>query len=309
MREALLLASILLGQLAPNAHFLTQLENKLRLEPKAVTTIEGSNVVAPIIAQPTRLNLVEQRADSAQAVYSIDLASNATLTDKDMNKRLQVASLTKLMTAYVILKEEQSLSRVVSVGNLTPQLDDSTMGLVPGDQMTIRSLLDGLLIPSGSDAAQTLAEGNSGTMTAFVAKMNKSAAALNLENTHFANPVGWDDANNYSSARDLTELTRILLRNDTFKEIVQTRNKTVYTTSGRGLTLASTNQLLYNPGYLGVKTGFTYGAGECLISLYKDGESEILTTVIGSTNRFQETESIKGWILDHFSWYNDTSLR
>ena len=301
MREILLLVTIVLGQLAPNGHLLTQMTNNLRVNPQATTQKAASNNIDAIIAGPTKTG-VEDYTASAGAVYSIDLDSDETLTSKNTDKQLQIASLTKLMTAYIILKEEKDLDRVVPVTSLNPQVGDSTMGLVIGDKMTIRGLLDGLLIPSGSDAAETLAIANGGSVAAFVAKMNTTAKDLNLTNTHFANPVGWDDTANYSTAKDLTELTRILLRNETFTEIVQTKTKTVTTVGGRALPLATTNQLLYNSGFSGVKTGYTFGAGECLISLYKDGKTEILTTVIGSGARFSETESIKGWIITHFSW-------
>jgi D-alanyl-D-alanine carboxypeptidase len=232
----------------------------------------------------------------------VDLATNKVLTSKDSDKRLQIASVTKLMTAYVILKEESNLNRVITVPPLTGQPDDAVMGLATGDEVTIRTLLDGLLINSGADAAQTLAIANAGSVEAFVAKMNTAAQSLNLTNTHFANPVGWDDQNNYSSAKDLTELTRILLRNQIFSAIVSTKNMTVTTSTGRAIPLSTTNQLLYESGYLGVKTGFTNGADECLISLYREGDNEILTAVLGSSARFVETDSIKGWILSHFSW-------
>lgn len=301
MREILLLISIVLGQLAPNAHVLVQVQNKLRLTPAVATQNVAPKETDYIITQPTKTVLTDYTA-TAQAVYSVDITSNEVLTGKDTDKRLQIASVTKLMTAYIILKEEKDMDRIFTVTGLTPQFGDSTIGLMDGDRMSVRSLLDGLLINSGSDAATTLASGNAGSVSAFVAKMNTTAVALKLTNTHFANPVGWDDSANYSSAKDVIELARILLRNPTFATIVGTKSKTISTVAGRTLPLSTTNQLLYSPGYFGVKTGYTYGAGECLVSLYKDGDKQILTTVLGSSNRFGETDSIKGWILTHFSW-------
>jgi serine-type D-Ala-D-Ala carboxypeptidase (penicillin-binding protein 5/6) len=301
MRELLLLAVIVLGQLTPNSHILSQVEKNLLVKPTPTTTKTIEKVPAAILAAPTEL-IAGDYTSNAQAVYSIDLASNKVLTSKNSNKRLQIASLTKLMTAYVILKEEPNLDRVVTVPDLTEQPEDAVMGLVTGDKITIGALLDGLLVNSGADAAQTLAIGNADSISAFVTKMNSAAADLGLSDTHFANPIGLDDTNNYSSAKDLTEITRILLRNQTFAKIVSTKSMTVATTTGRAITLATTNQLLYSPGYVGVKTGFTSGANECLISLYKNGNNAILTTVLGSNARFIETDDIKGWILSHFSW-------
>lgn len=301
MRELLLLATIVLSQLSPNSTLLVQMEKKLRLDPKPAVSEEAPKVVDSIITRPEKIG-VDQYVASARAVYSIDLASNAPLAEKNVNARLQIASLTKLMTAYVILKEEKNLDRTFKVTKLTPQDGDSTIGLAVEDELTIRDLLAGLLINSGSDAATTLAIGHSGSVEAFVVEMNEAVKGLNFANTHFANPVGWDDSGNYSSARDITELGRILLGNKFFSETVKTSNKTIYTTSGKPLTLKTTNQLLGNPGYIGVKTGYTYGALECLVSLYKDGDKEILTTVIGSSARFYETESIKGWLLGAYLW-------
>ena len=301
MRELLLLISILLGQLTPNTSLSTQVENNLRLAPKSATQKLDETGQERIIASPTK-TVAEDYTATAKAVYSIDLTSNKVLTSKDTDTRLPIASLTKLMTAYIILKEEKTLTRVVTVDNPATQDGDSTMGLINGDSVTIQTLLEGLLITSGSDAAGTLATMNSGNTDAFVHKMNAYATSLNLKNTHFTNPVGWDNAQNYSSAKDMTELTRILLRNELFAHIVATEAKTVTTTSGRAIVLNTTNQLLHTLGYSGVKTGYTYGAGECLITLYKDKETQIITTIIGSANRFGETDSIKGWILNHFSW-------
>jgi D-alanyl-D-alanine carboxypeptidase (penicillin-binding protein 5/6) len=300
MREMLLIFTIILGQIAPNAHLLTKITNRLR--PVPVLDIDKSSIAQPetIITEPTRLRAEDYTA-AAKSVYSIDLKSNSTLTSKNINARLPIASLTKLMTAYVILKEEQYIDSIMKVSSLDLQPGDSTMGLVVGDTLSVRYLLDGLLITSGSDAAITLAINNADSEEAFVEKMNTAATNLKLTNTHFSNPVGWDDTENYSSARDMTELVRILLRNKTFVEISSTKNKNIII-SGRNIFLETTNILLYTPGFSGIKTGYTPGAGECLISLYAEGEAQILTTVIGSGARFPETEAIKGWILEHFSW-------
>jgi D-alanyl-D-alanine carboxypeptidase (penicillin-binding protein 5/6) len=301
MRELLLMATILLSQLLPNSGFLSQMENILLAKPGPTTTERIDFVPSTIVAAPIKLG-TDVLTSNALAAYSVDLISNEVLSSKDSDKRLQVASLTKLMTAYVILKEEQSLDRLFVVPSLSNQTEDSVMGLAFGEKLTVRDLLAGLLINSGSDAAQTLAIGNAGSVDAFVTKMNFVATELSLVDTHFTNPIGWDDPENYSSAKDITELARILIRNENFSEIVSTKTSTVTTTAGRTIPLATTNLLLYDPGYIGVKTGNTDGAGECLVSLYKNGNTEILTTIIGSSNRFGETDSLKGWILEHFSW-------
>lgn len=284
----------------PNSQLLDTLDNTLALKNKAAKIEEEETL--DIIPQVPSKGVPDEYAPRAKAIYSIDLNTNTILTSKSADEQLPVASLTKLMTAYVILKEEKDLDRVIIVTGVATQPGDSIMGISNGDGLSIRALLEGLLVNSGSDAAQALAMANSGSQTVFVDKMNQYATNLKLEGTNFTNPVGWDDSGNYSNAKDITELTRILLRNEEFKRIIQIKSTTVTTQGGKRVILETTNKLLHETGYIGVKTGYTPIAGECLISLYKEGEKEILTTIIGSPARFAETKSIKGWILDHFSW-------
>jgi len=237
----------------------------------------------------------------SKAVLAIDLDSNNILFDKNKDTKLSIASLTKLMTAFIILKENNP-NEIVQVPILNNHQDDSTMGIIEGEKISIYNLLCGLLINSGSDSAQTLAIQNAGSIDAFVVKMNNYSEELGLNNTNFSNPVGWDDENNYSSANDIANLTKILLRNTNFKDIIKNKYKTVYTEEGRAINLTNTNKLLDGTSFLGVKTGYTFGAGECLVSLNKQDSKETLTVVIGSSNRFSETQILKEWIYNTYSW-------
>ncbi len=251
---------------------------------------------------PPTKTTTETLVGGAKGSYSIDLATNTVLAEKNPNTRLQIASLTKLMTAYIILKNHPNLDEEVKIKAINTQLGDATMGISVGETIKLRYLLEGLLLNSGSDAATALAAFDSGDSAKFVEKLNLAADKIGLKDAHFASPVGWDDSQNYSTAKDLTELTRILLRNNFFKETVAKSQDTVSTTTGRQVYLHNTNTLLAEGGYLGVKTGYTYEAGECLISLKKLNGHEILTVVLGSTSRFSESESINSWIFTHFLW-------
>ncbi|MEI7690558.1 MAG: hypothetical protein WCI63_02960 [bacterium] len=236
----------------------------------------------------------------SKANLAFDLESGLVLDSSNKNKQLPIASLTKLMTAYLTLKNT-SLDKILTVPNFETKLGDSQAGLIPGEQITVRSVLYGLLLNSGSDAAQTLATEISGSQTDFVGKMNQAAISLNLQNTHFANAVGWDENQNYSSTEDMAILSRILLRNSDFSKIVSTKMTTIYTLSGREIILTNTN-LLLNNNFLGVKTGYTPGAGECLVSDYSVGNHSLLTVLIGSNNRFGETKTYLDWIHSQFLW-------
>ena len=244
----------------------------------------------------------EVGAISSNGLYSVDTRTGTVLEAKNENQKLQIASLTKLMTAYIILEENsEKLESQITVPRLNTRLDDATMGLTSGESLTTKDLLRGLLINSGSDAALTLSIANSGNTDLFIEKMNHYAQKLGLENTHFNNPVGWDDPDNYSSAKDIANLSRILINNSLFTEITSTKDTVVYTAAGRGIPLTNTNKLL-TQGFTGIKTGYTNNAGECLVALSNTNNNQILTVIIGSNNRFGETTKLRDWIFSHYLW-------
>lgn len=238
---------------------------------------------------------------SAEASYSLDLASAKELSAKNSQTKLPIASLTKLMTAYIVLKEN-TLNQIQTVPKFETRAGDSLAGINPGERITTISLLRGLLINSGNDAAQALAVTNAGSISAFVNKMNQNAEDLNLTETHYTNPVGWDSVNNYSSAKDTATLARILLNNKVFREITSTKETTIYTTGGRAIYLTNTNALLGTNGFVGIKTGRTTIAGECLVALNRFNGHEVLTVIIGSTDRFGQTANFLDWIKGSFLW-------
>jgi serine-type D-Ala-D-Ala carboxypeptidase (penicillin-binding protein 5/6) len=205
------------------------------------------------------------------------------------------------MTALVVISETE-INEVVEISPQNVRLDDSTMGLINGDKLSVGDLLHGLLINSGSDAALNLATHVAGSELEFVELMNQKAKILGLENTNFSNPVGWDDQNNYSTAKDLTNLARIALTNKEIKSIVGKKNYIVQSENGNTYYLNNTNQLLRNPQYLGIKTGTTFRAGECLVTYYEEGDKKIIGTILNSTGRFNETTKIIKWTKDSFVW-------
>jgi D-alanyl-D-alanine carboxypeptidase len=126
------------------------------------------------------------------------------------NRRLPVASTTKLMTAYVAM-QELPLRRIVRAAPYDAIYGESLLELDPGERVSVRDLLYGLILRSGNDAAYDLALAAAGSERAFVRQMNRRAAALGLANSHFANPIGLDEKGNYSSAYDLTALARLMV--------------------------------------------------------------------------------------------------
>ncbi len=239
----------------------------------------------------------------ADSAYSMDITSNTILFTQNQHDKLPIASLTKLMTAYIILEEEE-LNSVVTVSNNAATVEGSQIYLVRGETISVEALLYGLLIQSGNDCAIALAEFNAGSEENFVKKMNQKARQLGLNETNFTSASGLDDAG-YSTANDLAYLSMYLLKDEFIRNITSLSSATITGDGGYPThNLSSTNQLLGS--YLnvkGLKTGKTYGAGECLITVAENPQGhEILTVILGSTNRFGETKLMLDWIYNSYNW-------
>lgn len=230
---------------------------------------------------------------SAKSVLAIDLDSQVTLYQKNAEEKLPIASLSKLMTTLIILKEHE-LHEVVTISNEVSKVIGSRMWLYAGEQMSVENLIKGMLIQSGNDAAYELAKFDSGTLEKFSRKMNQKAFYLGLKNSHFLDPAGLDDKNNYSTAQDLALISKHILKNDFVRKIVSTTETAVFSLNGKiKHNLINTNQLLDSSfGAKGLKTGTTDAAGQCLITLVELNGNDILIIILGSQNRFQDTKTI-----------------
>jgi D-alanyl-D-alanine carboxypeptidase (penicillin-binding protein 5/6) len=217
----------------------------------------------------------------ARAWALIDARTGDLIASDNRKARLPIASTTKLMTAWVVL-HELPLRKIVTAQSYDPEYGESLMGLRPGQKISVRDLLYGLILLSGNDAAHTLAVAAAGSQPKFVRQMNRDAAALGLSNTHYANPVGLDDKGNYSSAEDLATLARHLLRIPAFAKIANSRSA-VLTSERPPRRIESINELLEDaPWITGVKTGHTFGALYVLVgSAQKKGVS-LISDAIGA---------------------------
>ena len=239
----------------------------------------------------------------AESGYALDLTSNTPLYTLNQHEKLPIASLTKLMTAYIILEEEE-LDSVVTVSSKAANTPGSQIWLGTGEQITVESLLYGLLIQSGNDCAVALAEFNSGSEENFIKKMNQKARELGLTDTNFTSASGLDDEG-YSTTKDLANLAMYLLKDKFIREITSLPEATITGAFGYPThDLTSTNQLLGS--YLnvkGLKTGKTPLAGECLITVAENHAGhEILTVILGSHDRFGETKLMLDWIYNSYEW-------
>jgi len=221
---------------------------------------------------------------------------------RDPDARRAMASTTKIMTAVVAL-EKAGIEGTVTVDKTAAMVGQSSMGLVQGETFTMGELLKGVLVQSGNDAATLVAENVGGSVAAFVAMMNAKAAALDLKNTHYANPHGLDQAGHYTSAADLAALARYAMRIPVFRDIVGTYKVTVRSDRYTHV-LQSHNDLLRSyKGAEGIKTGWTDNAGYCVVVAVKRGDVELLGVVMGAASegdRSKQAKKLLNWGFAHY---------
>lgn len=220
---------------------------------------------------------------NAEAAVVMDADSGRLLYAQNPDKRLANASTTKIMTALLTL-EQPDQDQYFTVDSDAIQVEGTTMGLQPGDSVTLHQLAAGMLLPSGNDAANAAAVEIAGSEEAFVRLMNQRAAELGLQNTQYRNPSGLDAEGHYSSARDLAALAAHALENEDFADIVSKQEiRMAFGNPPYNRSLYTTNKLLERYPYaIGVKTGYTDDAGLCLVTAAeKDGTRLIIVTLNG----------------------------
>ena len=233
----------------------------------------------------------------------IDARDGTVMFAKHPDAERAIASTTKLMTALLAL-EQAKPSDVFTAPAYNALPAESRINLREGERMTVHDLLEALLLESANDAAETLAEGISGSREAFVEEMNARAAELGLEHTSYANPIGLDEAGNYSSARDLATLARVLLQRPRFARIVDMPEAELESGS-RPRVVGNRNDLISAyPWVSGVKTGYTANAGNVLVgSANGPGGARVISVVLGEpteTARNSETLALLRWGLTRF---------
>lgn len=224
---------------------------------------------------------------SAKSAALLDGTTGECLCEKNGDQRALIASTTKIMTGLLVC-EAGDLDRTVTVPETAAGTEGSSMYLRSGETLTRRELLYGMMLHSGNDAALTLAISVSGSEAAFVRQMNRRACALNLTQTHFANPHGLDSGENYSTALDLVRLAQAALQNEQFRAVVSTKTITC-----AGRTLTNHNKLLWRyDGCIGVKTGYTRHAGRILVSAAERGGRMLIAVTISDPDDWRDHVSL-----------------
>ena len=233
------------------------------------------------------------RVAPAHSIFMKELRSGRVLYQHESLKRLSPASLTKIMSALVIL-EKGKLDDQATISRNAARAPKTHLRLRAGEVFKLEDLLKAMLIVSANDACLAAVEHVGGDEEQFVMLMNAKAAALGLTDTHFSNGCGFDGPEHYSTAEDLAKLSEVALQNPIFRALVREEREIITPISGhRAYVLHSTNRLLGRiPGVEGIKTGFTSKAGRCLIAKVSQNGSDLLVVILNSNRRWNTAVSL-----------------
>ena len=232
-------------------------------------------------------------SDSAAASVVIDAASGEIIYSKNSDKKLPMASTTKIMTA-LLLCEYGNLDREIKVTKQMVTVEGSSMGLLPEDTVTLRGLLYGMMLPSGNDAANATAYVVGGSIDGFVNKMNLKAKELGLLNTHFVTPSGLDGEGHHTTAYELARLAAYALTNEELLAAASSKKAVLYYGNPPyKRTLTNHNKLLNSyEGLIGVKTGFTKKAGRCLVTAAERDGKRIVAVTLNDPNDWLDHKTL-----------------
>lgn len=288
-------------------------------------------LVVNLLAFPVSAAEVSLPADpdiQAKAALLVDANTGSIVYAKNEHEELYPASLTKIMTALLVLEAvdsgKLSLDQQLTASDTITQLDSdgSSAGIQVGEIMTVEQLLYCMLVVSANEACVILAEAVSGDVDTFVDAMNAKAQALGCENTHFVNPTGLHDSQHYTSAWDLYLITKEAMKHEDFMRICDTGDITLPATNlSEARSLHSTNYLIsvwrsrgyYNTDAHGIKTGSTDAAGHCLVSSASKGSLSFISVMLGCeqlhlegneirTMSFYETNRLFNWAFENFAY-------
>ncbi len=277
------------AELSPNEQSAILVENQ-QFAPELFGITRDNEAIEPII--------------NAKAALVMDAKTQAVLYQKDAYIRLPIASITKIFLIMALLDSKPDLSKVITVDQYSADMIASKLYLRPGDKLTLHSLLQASLIASANDATMTLVQGFFGGTDKAVDKINEKVKAMGLINTHITNPLGFDNKDNYSTAFELAKAAYKVSK--AYPTILDaTKQKRLFITSqfGHDYEVKSTNLLLGS--YLdlqGLKTGTTPAAGESFVSIGTYKGRELITVVLNSPDRFQETKVLYEWAMKHYKF-------
>ncbi len=240
-----------------------------------------------------KVAMADYAQTSAKAMCVMEAGSKRMLYNKNQSEKLPMASTTKIMTAITAIENCDDLDKTFEISPKSVGISGTSIYLRKGENMSIRDLLYGLMLVSGNDASVAIGEQISGSYQKFVELMNKTAINIGAKNTHFDNTHGLDSKTHYTTAYDLALITSYALSNDTFRDLVSTKNTKITNTDGKVRYLKNKNKLLNSlEGCCGVKTGFTDDAGRCLVSACQREGMTVVCVVLNCGPMFEESKAL-----------------
>lgn len=291
-----------LGIISPLAQEDTRLiEQKSVVDAKNSTDSYPGNSYFPKNLKPLYTDVVDV---NAQAFAVMERTSGELLLAKNATWELPIASVVKIMTALVAI-EYADLDLELTVSQSAAEVGEAEMGLSAGERLSVEKLLYGLMLPSGNDAAETLAQGLQGNRTSFLFMMNQKSQALGMFDTYYVNPTGLDgdsfEKTSFSTALDQLALTNYALNNPTFAKIVDTYYQEIPYEEHKHKAFYLYNILQLDksyPGIAGVKPGITDFAGETLVSYAENGGKQIIIVLLGTQNSRDEVIKLYDWAFE-----------
>lgn len=235
----------------------------------------------------------EEFSVSAESAVVVNGETGEIIYGKNQNKKMPMASTTKILTA-LILCENCELEKEIKVTEEMVRVEGSSMGFLPGDTVSYKALLYGMMLPSGNDAATAFAIAYAGSLEAFSLIMNKRAAEIGLNNSHFVTPSGLDAKNHYSTAYDMAKLGVFAMKNETFKAAVGVDTiRLEYGNPPYSRSLFGHNKILgIYEGANGIKTGYTSLSGRCLVSSAERGNKRVVAVTLNDSNRWENHKKL-----------------
>lgn len=265
------------------------------------------------VTNAINFGLEDTYAEVAQGGGVFNISTNEVLYNQNLFAKLYPASTTKILTAYIIIRDCDLSSVVMVSESAVNQADDSsTCGLRAGDNITVEDLLYGLMLHSGNDAAEALAEHHSGSVEAFAEVMTQTAHDLGATNSQFKNPSGLPDKEHYTTVYDMYLIFNEAIKQEKFVEIINSKTKNAVYTNVNGKTVEKTfyNSSRYKTGavktpegfqIIGGKTGTTYDAGYCLVLYSKNPSGEDIISIVFKADGVHNLYLLMNQILDKYA--------
>lgn len=272
-------------------------ESVIKNQPEILGVNTEKVELSPVIKKfPEYSNIIPSPTLSSRSAAAFVLNTDFSLFSMNADEKLPIASLTKIMTAIVALEHSKPSDRI-AILNEDVLVEGNKIGIKAEEIYSLESLIEGMLIASGNDAAHAIARSTVGSTDKFIELMNEKAKDLKMRNTSFSNPIGLDSDDNYSTAQDLFILSKEFLKFPLFKKTVQIKERAIFTVDKqRTIPLKNTNKLLYSdPRVLGIKTGFTTLAKGNLITRILFFESDIIVIILNSDNREGDSQNLMDW--------------